>query len=274
MDPDETTMTDILKFAEALAREAGELIVQERAGATLTQEYKNGDELVTNADLKADRLICERIAEEFPQHLILSEESSPDIGNIQELDAAIWIIDPIDGTVNYAHGHNQSAISIAYVEHANIQAGVVFNPFADELFSATLGAGAHLNGNPIQVSKVAQLKRALIGTGFPYDKSAIEPMIKRVHAVLSHCADIRRLGSAALDICFLAMGRLDGYYESLSIWDFAAAQLIAKEAGASFGHFSPVPEGMDPQFYDQDIIIANPAIYPQLLALLQAVENS
>ncbi|NQV68674.1 MAG: inositol monophosphatase [Pseudohongiella sp.] len=274
MNLDEIAMTDILQFAEALAREAGELIVQERVGATLTQEYKNDDELVTNADLKADRLICERIAEEFPTHLILSEESSPDIGNIQELDAAIWIIDPIDGTVNYAHGHNQSAISIAYVEHGNIQAGVVFNPFTDELFSATLGAGAHLNGSPIQVSKVAQLKRALIGTGFPYDKTAIEPMITRVHAVLSDCADIRRLGSAALDICFLAMGRLDGYYESLSIWDFAAAQLIAKEAGASFGHFSPVPEGMDPQFYDQDIIIANPAIYPQLLALLQAVETS
>lgn len=267
-------MTDILKFSQALARETGELIVQERAGAALTLDYKNGDELVTNADLKADSLICERIAEQFPQHLIVSEESSPDVGNIQELDAPVWIIDPIDGTVNYAHGHNQSAISIAYVEAGKIEVGVVFNPFTDEMFSAELGAGAHLNGKPIQVSTVAEMKRALIATGFPYDKSTIEPMIKRVHAVLSNCADIRRLGSAALDICFLAMGRLDGYYESLSIWDFAAAQLIATEAGAHYGHFSAVPEGIDTQFYDRDILIANPAIYPQLLALLQSVDKS
>lgn len=267
-------MSDILEFSQALARTAGELIVRERAGAALTHEYKSDDELVTNADLKADRLICDRIAEQFPKHLIISEESSPDVGNIQESDVPVWIIDPIDGTVNYAHGLNQSAISIAYVDAGKIQVGVVFNPFTDEMFSAELGAGAHMNGNPIQVSSETEMKRALIATGFPYDKSAIEPMIKRVHAVLSNCADIRRLGSAALDICFLAMGRLDGYYESLSIWDFAAAQLIAKEAGAHFGHFSPVPESIDPQFYDRDILIANPSIYSQLLALLQSVDNS
>lgn len=267
-------MTDILEFTQALAREAGELIVAELAGVPLTHEYKGGNELVTNADLKADQLICERIAEQFPEHRILSEESSPDIGNIQHCDTPIWIIDPIDGTVNYAHGLNLSAISIAYVEEATIKAGVVFNPFSKELFSAELGSGACLNGSPIQVSEVTQMKRALIATGFPYDKSTLEPMIKRVHAVLENCADIRRLGSAALDICFVAMGRLDGYYESLSIWDFAAAQLIAKEAGASFGHFSPVPATIDPQFYDQNIVIANPSIYPQLRALLQSVENS
>ncbi|PCJ24028.1 MAG: inositol monophosphatase [SAR86 cluster bacterium] len=266
-------MTDILQFTTALAQEAGELIVTERAEAELTHNYKSGDELVTSADLKADQLICDRIATNFPDHFILSEESSPDIGNIQELNAPVWIIDPIDGTVNYAHGHNQSAISIAYVEGSNIQVGVVFNPFSNEMFCAKLGAGATLNGNLIEVSKEAAMKRALIATGFPYDKSTIGPMIPRLHAVLLNCADIRRLGSAALDICFLAMGRLDGYYESLSIWDFAAAQLIAKEAGAEFGHFSAVPEGIDPQFYDRDILIANPSIYPQLLALLQAADK-
>ena len=266
-------MIDILEFTETLAREAGELIVQLRSAAALTHDYKGGNELVTNADLQADRLICARIAKQFPQHLIVSEESSPDMGPIQQLGAPVWIIDPIDGTVNYAHGHNQSAISIAYVEDADLKVGVVFNPFTAEMFSAEIGRGASLNGKPIQVSQVTELHRALIATGFPYDKSTLEPMIARVHAVLSNCADIRRLGSAALDICFVAMGRLEGYYESLSIWDFAAAQLIAKEAGASCGHFSSVPEGLDPQFYEQDILIANPSIYPQLLAVLQSVEN-
>jgi myo-inositol-1(or 4)-monophosphatase len=95
-------------------------------------------------------------------------------------------------------------------------------------------------------------------------------MIRRLHAVLLECADIRRLGSAALDICWLAMGRLDAYYESLSLWDYAAAQLIAREAGAQYGHFSQVPAGMDPQFYSQDILVANPMLFPKLQALLKA----
>ena len=271
--PKEPMTSSILQFALTLAREAGELIVRERAGAALTRNYKAGNELVTNADLLADSLICETISREFPDHLILSEESSPELASIQQLEAPVWIIDPIDGTVNYAHGHNQSAISIAYVEDSEIKVGVVFNPFTDEMFSAVKGQGAFLNQQPIAVATETELGRAIIATGFPYDKSAIEPMIRRIHVVLTHCADIRRLGSAALDICFLAMGRLDGYYESLSLWDFAAAQLIAKEAGAQYGHFSSIPEGVDPQFYDQNIIIANPTLYPKLQALLQSADE-
>lgn len=266
-------MIDILQFALTIARDAGELIVRERANATLTHDYKGGIELVTNADLMADRLICERISKQFPDHLIISEESSPDPKGIQQLETPVWIIDPIDGTVNYAHGHNQSAVSIAYAENAAITVGVVFNPFTEEMFSARKGEGAFLNQQPIKVSAEADLSRAIIATGFPYDKSALEPIIRRVHAVLTHCADIRRLGSAALDICFLAMGRLDGYYESLSLWDFAAAQLIAREAGAQCGHFSAVPDGVDPQFYEQDIVMANPALYHKLRALLQSADK-
>lgn len=266
-------MTDILDFTEALARDAGKLIADERANTALSREYKNGDELVTNIDIKADTFICEAIASQFPDHQILSEESSPDIGAIEEITTPLWIIDPIDGTVNFAHGHNHSAISIAYVNEAQIRVGVVYNPFSDELFSAELGKGASLNGDPISVSAETDLRRSLIATGFPYDKSTLPPMIPRLHAVLTHCADIRRIGSAALDICFLATGRLDGYYENLSVWDFAAARLIAQEAGAECGHFSEVPPGIDPQFYDQNILIANPAIYPQLRELLQKADN-
>jgi len=119
------------------------------------------------------------------------------------------------------------------------------------------------------VAQETELRRALVATGFPYDKSAIAPLVDRLHRVLSACADMRRLGSAALDICWLAAGRLDGSYESLSIWDVAAAQLIAREAGAQFVHFSPVSSCHNAEFWAQVILIANPALYPQLLELLQ-----
>ena len=159
------------------------------------------------------------------------------------------------------------------MEDSQTTVGVVYNPFSEELFCAVLGKGAFLNGNPISVSSETELRRSLIATGFPYDKSTLGPMIPRLHTILSHCADIRRIGSAALDICFVAMGRLDGYYESLNIWDFAAARLIAQEAGAQCGHFSEVPPGIDPQFYDNDLLIANSTLYPQLRALLQQADN-
>lgn len=264
------SIDEVFTFSLELAREAGTLVSALRASEPLTREFKLGQELVTNADLQADALICERIAARFPDHVILSEESSPDVGRIEAIDKPLWIIDPIDGTVNFAHGHRQSGISIAYVEAQQVQCGVVYNPFTDEMFAARRGAGATLNGARIQVAEETELRRALIATGFPYDKTHIAPMVDRLHAVLRECADIRRLGSAALDICWLAAGRLDGYYESLSVWDFAAAQLIATEAGALFGHFSTVPAARNPEFYPVDILIANPALFPKLQALLQA----
>lgn len=267
----EQSLSGLFRFAVATAREAGEAIAEERRTATLTRDFKHGTELVTSADLMADRLISERIRIACPDHLILSEESSPDLGRVETLDHPVWIVDPIDGTVNYAHGHSQSAVSIAFVDAGVTRLGVVFNPFTDEMFSAVKGEGAFLNRSAIAVAQETDLRRAVIATGFPYEKSGIEPMVRRVRAVLTHCADIRRLGSAALDICWLAAGRLDGYYESLSVWDFAAARLIALEAGAKCGHFSPVPADRNPQFHDKDLLMANPTLYPKLLALLRSV---
>lgn len=263
----------VFEFTLNIAREAGQLINAERNKAALTHEYKNGIELVTNADLLADKLIVSAIKQQYPNDFILSEESSPHLKQLQNLPVPLWIIDPIDGTVNFAHGHNQSAVSIAYAVNGQIEHGVVFNPFTDEMFSAQKGKGAFLNGAKISVAHETDLARSIIATGFPYDKSTLGPMLTRVNKVLSHCADIRRLGSAALDICWVAAGRLDGYYESLSLWDFAAAQLIAIEAGAQFGHFSEVPEGVVPQFYDKDIVVANPDLYPKLRALLVAASE-
>lgn len=266
--------TEILRFTLDIAREAGTLIREERNRANLTRTFKHGNELVTNADLQADRLLCDRILHAYPAHVILSEESSPDLGKVEAIMGPLWVIDPIDGTVNFAHGHIQSAVSVAFVNAQKVRVGVVYNPFTDEMFAAEQGKGATLNGKPIRVAQETELRRALVATGFPYDKTHIAPMVARLHAVLAHCADIRRLGSAALDICWLAAGRLDGYYESLSVWDFAAAQLIASEAGARCGHFSAVPDTANPQLWGTDILIANPALYPQLLELLQAAADN
>ena len=266
-------MTDLRSFAINLAREAGQLIVHYRNIESVKREFKDGLEMVTNADLEADQLIRKGIAETFPDHLLLSEESSPDLGNLETLDAPVWIVDPIDGTVNYAHGHNHSAVSIAYSEDKQIRIGVVFNPFTNEMWVGEKGKGAFLNGESIRVAEEKELSRAIIATGFPYEKSELNIMIRRIEAVLKTCADIRRNGSAALDICWVACGRLDGYYESLSVWDFAAARLIALEAGAECGHFGLVPDGVDPQFYDRNLLIANPAIYPKLLALLRDADS-
>ena len=262
-------MDKLLDFACELAREAGRLIVEEQHQAGSGREFKQGRELVTQADLKADCLICERIGREFPEHLVLSEESSPDLANVHLQPQPVWIIDPIDGTVNFAHGHRQSAVSIAWAKDGHIELGVVYNPFTDEMFSALRGHGANLNGKTIGVSNEHELSRALIATGFPYQKTGLKPLIRRLDAVLHNCADIRRLGSAALDICWLACGRLDGYYETLSLWDFAAAGLIAREAGATYGHFSELPKDAHPEFHNEDILITTPALFEPLRILLR-----
>lgn len=263
-------LEEVQEFAAQLAHGAGELIRQYRGKADFLRFFKQGTELVTDADFAADKFISGKIGERFPDHAIVSEELAPDTSAIKDIKGPFWIIDPIDGTVNFAHGHNQSAVSIAFVNDQQVLLGVVFNPFTDEMFTAQKGEGAFLNGNPIRVAEESQIGRAIIATGFPYEKSNLEPMIKRLRAVLTNCADIRRLGSAALDICWVASGRLDGYYESLSLWDFAAARLIALEAGAKCGNFSEVPEGIDPQFYDQDLLVTNEVLFPQLLTVLQS----
>lgn len=262
-------MKTIFEFTCALALQAGELIATQRESEPLERNYKGGIEIVTQADLAADALIRESILSAYPDHQILSEESSPDL-RVQDIDGPLWIVDPIDGTVNFAHGLNQSAVSIAFVDRGQLQHGVVFNPFTSELFAAQRGCGATLNGEALSVAAETRLDRAIVATGFPYVKTGLEPMLARLSLVIAHCADIRRLGSAALDICFVAAGRLDGYYESLSIWDYAAAQLIAKEAGAVYGHFGDVPEGVDPQFHSQDILVSNSALFDELRTLLRS----
>ena len=266
-----SSIDDIHHFATELAEKAGDLIVELRSMQRLNVDFKAGIELVTNADIAADKLISDAIRARFPDHRILAEESAPDIAAIADTSTPLWIIDPIDGTVNYAHHHPQVAISIAYAERGKVQTGVVYNPFQAELFSAIRGQGSWLNDQPLHVSGLHELNRALIATGFPYNKKPVLPLLmSRLQAVLENCADVRRLGSAALDICWVAMGRLDAYYETVSPWDCAAAVLIAREAGAKCGHFMPVPEHMPEELCGENLLISTPALYNDLQEILQA----
>ncbi|WP_097459058.1 inositol monophosphatase family protein [Mangrovitalea sediminis] len=269
----EPMIAEIAAFARDIARKAGEIITQERAGDALEHRYKAQQELVTSADLKADALITGAIREQYPSHRILSEESHPDLAEAEDLDSPLWIIDPIDGTVNYAYGHNQVAVSIAWGYRGKIQVGIVHCPFQGETFEAVRGQGATLNNRPIRHSGCDRLSQALVATGFPYGKDRLAPLIRRLDAVLHHCRDIRRNGSAALDICWVAAGRLDAYYETVSPWDCAAAALVAQEAGARSGHFLPVPEGRNPELWSQNLLITAPALYEPLQTLLQEASS-
>jgi len=266
-------LAKLLQQSVAIAKEAGRLIQDLRDNQAFTEDYKQNQELVTSADIKSDQMIRALLQLSFPKHGILSEESSPDYSDTATLYQPLWIIDPIDGTVNYAHGLPHVAISIAYAEQGEVKVGVVYNPFLDELFTAIKGEPAKLNSKDIQASQTAELHKALVATGFPYDKTLIPTLMPRLHRVLSNCQDIRRIGSAALDLCYVASGRIDGYYETVSPWDFAAARLIALQAGALAGHLDGCPKDYPESLYGQQILVANAKIYPQLEQLLASTDD-
>lgn len=271
---DSVSLSEITDFAQALALEAGELIRHERDHNVLRTDYKQQTELVTHADVMADKFITGAIRKRFPEHRILSEETMPDLAQAEHIDTPLWVIDPIDGTVNYAYGHPQVAVSIAYAERGQVQAGVVHAPFAGqngtgETFRATRGAGATLDGQAISHSNASELRQALFATGFPYTKDALAPLLKRLDAMIHQCRDLRRMGSAALDICWVACGRLDVYYESVSPWDFAAARLIATEAGAHAGHFGKVPDNRPADLWGKDILISAPKLWLPVREILR-----
>ncbi len=266
---DAQMLAEVKALALKTARDAGKLIRDIRQTGDFQQHYKARKELVTSADVAADQLIASSILERFPDHRILSEETYTDREQTKDLERPLWIIDPIDGTVNYAHGQQMVAVSIAFAMEGEVQFGVVYNPFLEETFSATLGQGSEFNGEKIEVSHRQDLRQSLVATGFPYDKTTVPMLLNRIQKVLMECQDIRRLGSAALDICWVACGRLDGYFESLSPWDFAAARLIALEAGARCGHFNPIPDDTPACIYDQNLLISTPEIYQALDDLLE-----
>ncbi len=259
------------ELAIDIAREAGEKIVAARHGQAFNQRLKNGQELVTDVDVAVDTLISERLEASLPGEQRLSEELTPD-REVMSTAESLWVIDPIDGTVNFAHGLRHVAVSIAWVSEGKTRLGVVHAPFLGETYTALYGQGAWCNGKPIHASRTGNLQRCLVATGFPYRRDSRPPLMRRLMAVLEHCQDVRRNGSAALDLCDVACGRLDAYYESVSPWDFAAGVLIAREAGARTGHLYPCPTGIPEDLYGENILVSAPEIHAELGDLLRAAD--
>lgn len=260
-------LRELLHFSLDIARRAGAVINKHRADHRVRVGYKHDIEMVTAASIAVDAFVHEAIAGAHRHHRLLSQETLKN--HSISWNEPVWIVDPIDGSMNFAHGHHQIATSIAFAVDGVVQLGVVHNPVVDETFYAMKGDGAFLNGIRLGVARQTELRSALIGTGFPHDRDAIGPVVERLGRVLSSCMDIRRMGSPALDICWTAMGRLDGFYEGvLAPWDVAASCLIAKEAGAAVDHFSPPPEDLPEDLNGIGIIVSNPQLLPKLAALM------
>jgi myo-inositol-1(or 4)-monophosphatase len=260
---------NILEFAKRTALEAGALITGIRSSGSLSYSKKPDNSLVSEADLRSDRHIRAAIARNYPDHNILSEEDSTS-KNHRDFQSTNWIIDPLDGTTNFAYGDNQFAVSMALALDGQVVLGVVHAPELAMTFSGVRGGGAYLNDINISSSPCGTLEDALIGTGFPPDRSNLKPLMDRIQSVLKSCRDLRRIGAPTLDICRVADGRLDGFFEDLQPWDFAAAALIAREAGALTGHIADeLPSDASADLYGQGLVVAAPGIFHELRALLQ-----
>ena len=229
-------MDTILSEAIRIAKLAGSKIKDIRETNSYAESVKNGHELITTADLVSNEIIKSEISKLFYDHTVLSEEDDDNVNPF--LENPTWIVDPIDGTVSYANGHYQVGVSIAYADDKRVKYGVVYNPFLDEMFYAAENAGAFLNGDRIMAKDVSELCDCVVGTGFPHKRDDVREIVDRLGRVLPKVRDIRRLGSPALDICWVACGRMQGFYEDmLAPWDVAAAKLIAREAGARIGYY-------------------------------------
>ncbi|MCF8028426.1 MAG: inositol monophosphatase [Desulfobacteraceae bacterium] len=252
----------IQNTAVGAAYKSGE-ILRSHLGNFGEVSKKGPKDLVTAADIASEKQIIETIQSRFADHKILAEESNAkDTGT----DGCTWIIDPLDGTTNFAHQVPVFSVSIAFSENGQLRAGVVLNPVSGELFTAVEGQGAQLNGRAISVSDCRQVSESLLVTGFPYDiKENPGPYMDKFARCLSAAIGVRRLGSAALDLCFVACGRFEGFWEQgLKPWDTAAGTLIAREAGARVTDFS----GNNYDIYKKALLATNGHIHEDLRSLL------
>ena len=256
-------MPPTLEFLCTLARQAGEFL---RAGRNqqLKIDYKGTIDLVTEVDRRSEAFLIGEIRQKFPQDAIVAEESGSHAGR----SCCCWYIDPLDGTVNYAHGVPFYCVSVAYAENGVVCLGAVYDPVHDELFSAEAGGGVTLNGAPLRVSQAQELDRSLLVTGFPYDIRVTERNNLGHYARFAvRSQGVRRLGSAALDLCYVAAGRMDGFWELfLNPWDLAAGALIASQAGALV---TTITGSADLLQTPCSILAANPAVHSQMLKVLQ-----
>jgi len=265
----ETTPTPdplaLLALAEATAREAGALLMERLPGGRTLETKTSPVDVVTEVDRASEALIVARILQARPEDGFLGEEGA----DRASTSGVRWVIDPIDGTVNYLYRRPDFAVCIAAEVAGEVVAGVVFNPFLDELFAAARGHGATLNGRPIHVSTETRLPHALCGTGFGYEEAERRVQGAVVARLVAEVRDIRRAGSAALDLCAVACGRLDVYYErGVRPWDVAAAGLVVREAGGLAGTLDGGPLSMESLW-----VASNAALQTDFRALLLAAHG-
>ena len=254
----------MLDFAIQTAREAGRVLAEKFGRASLSVTRKGDIDIVTEADLAAERLIVERIRSYHPRHAILTEEAG-DLAGAEQAAEYKWVVDPLDGTTNYAHGYPCFCVSIALEREGEIVLGVVHDPTRDETFAAERGEGATLNGRRIRVSEVEDMNRALVCTGFPYDVRERTDFARHFHSFIRHAQGVRRDGSAALDLAYVACGRYDGFWEEgLKPWDVAAGKIIVEEAGGRITRYDDTPF----RIYTPPVVATNGLIHAEMLRVL------
>jgi len=228
---------------------------------------KQHNDFVTEVDQAAEAAIIEVLKNAYPDHAILAEESGAS-ANLHDDNENVWIIDPLDGTTNFIHGFPQYCVSIALQHRGQITQAVVYDPTRNDLFTATKGSGAYLNDKRIRVGRRDKIADALIGTGFPFRETegpAMDEYMKMFRIMTQSCAGLRRPGAAALDLAYIAAGRLDGFFEKgLKPWDIAAGSLLISESGGIVGDFT----GESDYLYKGDVLAGSPKVFAQMVGLL------
>lgn len=253
-----------LAAAEAAAREAGALL-RAMHGHVRDVRYKGLADLVTEADKASEALIAERLLAAFPGDSLLAEEGAGD-GDLAA--QRLWVVDPLDGTTNFAHGHPVFAVSIALMAGGATQVGVVYDPLRDELFAAVRGGRATRNGAPIHVSQTDTLLAAMLATGFAYDQEERPRNLPFFSRFVMETQAVRREGAAALDLCYVACGRFDGYWErAIAPWDVAAAALVLELAGGRLSRYDGGP--FDP--FSREIVASNGRVHEDMVRIIAEV---
>ena len=259
-------MPDPLEFALATARAAGQILCR-LYDKHHSVHFKSSDiDVVTEADIASEQLIVGAIRQEFPGHRILSEEGLGTLDALVADSAPVWLVDPLDGTVNYAHGFPLWGVSLALAESGRVRTAVTFDPLHDQIYWAEAGQGAWRNGTRLQVSGAADLRRALVATGFAYKRATLtDNNLAEFSAVMPGVQGVRRGGSAVLDLAYLAAGQLDGYWEMhLNPWDWAAGWLLVEEAGGRVTDMRGEPWALS----SGDMVATNGSLHDELLARL------
>ncbi len=263
----EEQLKNLLKSATDAALAGGEILRKYWGKLTSIREKTFSGDLVTEADHESEMQIVKILHSHYPDHAILGEESGQ---NFDQKSAFLWCVDPLDGTTNYTHQFPMVSVSIGLLYHQEPVVGVVYNPIFNELFQAAQGMGSLYNGQKIHVSKVSELSKSLLVTGFPYNRRETSETNYPEFFHLTHLSQgVRRIGSAAIDLAYIAAGRLDGYWEKgLKIWDMAAGVVLVREAGGKV----TAHDLTDFNFYSRDLLATNGIIHDALSEHLQTPE--